>query len=241
MALRIIETILISLYTGGIYYQFTEDYIQENNWRALTGFCFFQSLAIPITALAAVAINFPMQRGVFLKEEGSRLYSTFAYFLSRNIIELPYAIIFPLFQTLIIYWYVNLSSTATQFFQYYFTSYLLTLNGIALGLMVGSFATDAKSVSLIAMLVFLPLFLFSGYYKNTGNLSSWIGWVQYISPFKYGYAAFLQNQVQFADSRIEQVNFDCNFWMSISLLIALGIVFRLISFFFFWLLRSKLE
>lgn len=144
-------------------------------------------------ALAPVAIVFPSERIVFMKEEGAKLYSTLSYFLSRNIIEIPYSLIFPLLQSIIMYWFLALSSTPTQFFIFYLIAYLLTVNGVSLGLMLGSMITDAKSVSIVTPIILLPFFLFSGYFKNSENLSSWNGWIEYISPIKYGFAAFLQN------------------------------------------------
>jgi ABC-type multidrug transport system permease subunit len=193
-------------------------------------------------SLAPVELVFPTERSVFLKEEGSKLYSVTAYFFSRNIIEVPYSIIFPLLQALIMYWFVGLSSTATQFFTFYLICYLIGFAGMSLGLMLGSMATDAKSVSVLTPVIMLPFFLFSGLFKNTGNLPAWIGWIQYISPIKYTFSAFLQNEVIYASSsNIGQMNFDVGLWASIGLLAALGIAFRLSSLFFLWLLRAKLE
>ena len=67
------------------------------------------------------------------------------------------------------------------------------LNGISLGLMLGSMIIDQKSVAVVTPIVLLPFFLFSGLFKNTGNLSEWAGWIQYISPIKYGFSAWVQN------------------------------------------------
>lgn len=64
---------------------------------------------------------------------------------------------------------------------------------MSLGLMLGSMITDAKSISAITPTLLLPLVLFSGLFKNSGNLPDWIGWIQYLSPIKYTYSAYLQN------------------------------------------------
>ena len=61
-----------------------------------------------ISALGPIEFVFPTERDVFLKEEGSKLYSTLAYFLSRNIVELPSLIVLPLIQCLIQYWFIGL-------------------------------------------------------------------------------------------------------------------------------------
>ena len=172
------------------------------------------------------------------------MYTVYAYFVSRNIIEIPYSVVFPLLQSLIMYWFVGLSSTPEQFFTFYLVCYLIGFAGMSLGLMLGSMIHDPKSVSAVTPALLLPFFLFSGLFKNSGNLPDWIGWVQYISPIKYGFSAFLDNEVLYVDpsmSNIAKMNFDVDLWPSIGILAALGIAFRLTSLLFLWLLRAKLE
>ena len=89
------------------------------------------------------------------------------------------------------YWFVGLSSTVDQFWIYYLVAYLITLNGASLGLMLGSMILDQKSVSAVTPIVLLPVILFSGFFKNIGNLPVWIGWIQYLSPIKYGFSAWI--------------------------------------------------
>jgi ABC-type multidrug transport system permease subunit len=140
------------------------------------------------------------------------------------------------------YWFVGLSSTASQFFIFYLIAYLLTINGVSLGLMLGSMVTDAKSVSAVTPAIMLPFFLFSGFFKNSANLPRWIGWIEYISPVKYGFSAFVQNEVSMASSsRVGELSFDTSMWFSIGILAVLAICFRFASLFFLWKLRSRLE
>lgn len=190
---RFIQTIFISIFSAGLYCKMSGDYLDILSWRKYTGFFFFLCTNMLMIALAPVTLVFPTERSVFLKEEGAKLYGVGAYFLSRNIIEIPYSIIFPMLQSLIMYWFVGLNSTPEQFFTFYFIAYLLSFNGMSLGLMLGSIVTDSKSVSAITPIFLLPVILFSGFFKNSGNLSDWIGWVQYISPVKYAFSAFVHN------------------------------------------------
>ena len=83
---RLIQTIFLSIYTSGLYYQFTGEYTSTNNWKALTGFFFFQAISTIMSGLAPTELVFPSERAIFLKEEGAKLYSTFSYFLARNIV-----------------------------------------------------------------------------------------------------------------------------------------------------------
>jgi ABC-type multidrug transport system permease subunit len=42
-------------------------------------------------------------------------------------------------------------------------------------------------------IIVLPVVLFSGFYKNRETLPGWIGWIEYISPIKYGFTAIATN------------------------------------------------
>ena len=48
------------------------------------GFLFFNSVIQFLTAMNPVVLTFPAERGVFLKEESSKLYRTFSYFIGSN-------------------------------------------------------------------------------------------------------------------------------------------------------------
>jgi ATP-binding cassette subfamily G (WHITE) protein 1 len=96
-----------------------------------------------------------------------------------------------LISSLILYWFTGLSNTAAQFFTFYLISYLIGFAGSSMGLMLGSISKDAKSVSTITPAILLPFFLFSGLFKNQGNIPMWFGWIQYISPIKYAFAAYV--------------------------------------------------
>jgi hypothetical protein len=87
----------------------------------------------------------------------------------------------------------------------------------------------------------MPLILFSGFFKNGANIPNWIGWIQYISPFKYSFIGVTANETKYKDSLINEYNFDLNMWPAIIIVLALGLGMRLISFFFLWLKKSRLE
>ena len=93
------------------------------------------------------------------------MYSTFAYFLSRNIVELPLLIINPIIGSLICYWMVELHSGAEYFFLNYFVSFLANLCGNAYGFLLGSFFNDTKVASMSLPMIMMPLMVFSGFFK----------------------------------------------------------------------------
>ncbi len=45
-------------------------------------------------------------------------------------------------------------------------------------------------------LLILPFMGFGGFFQNRGNYGIWIGWIEYISPFKYAFQALSYNQFE---------------------------------------------
>ena len=170
------------------------------------------------------AIIFPNERRIFLKEEKAKMYSTTAYFLSRNISEIPYSVIFPVIEILIVYWFAGLSSTATQFFICLLVLYTLSFNGMSFGLFFGSIITDQRSVGLLITFVNIMFTLTTGFYKNLASLPGWIGWLQYFCPLRYSFEAFIKNETQFSPNSLTfQLNFNLSIWLAIGLALALDI------------------
>ncbi len=59
--------------------------------------------------------------------------------------------------------------------------------------MTGSIFKDAKRASAMTPLLLLPMMMFSGLYNKLNSIPEWIGWLQYVSPFRYGLQAVLEN------------------------------------------------
>lgn len=136
---------------------------------------------------------------------------------------------------------VGLASTAGQFFTFYLTLFLIGLAGSSLGLLIGSVVLDAKTVSSVIPLILMPIILFSGFFKNRQDLPSWLFWIEYISPNKYAFIGFVDNEVLNTDSLVNDLNFDLGLWPSLAILFGLGMAFRMVSLFFLWYLKNKMQ
>lgn len=109
---RVFQSIFLAIYTGGLYFNAgRKDYTDQINWAAIVGYFFFLAISSMMSSLSPVTLVFPAERQVFLKEESARMYSVVPYFMSRNIIEIPYMVLLPLLFNVIIYWMVGQSST----------------------------------------------------------------------------------------------------------------------------------
>lgn len=191
---KVFQGIFISLFIGGLFFDIGEsDYTKRNMWNSITGFLFFITISGLMSFLSPITLTFPSEREVFFKEQDSKMYGTAQYFIARNITEIPELILIPLLNTSIYYFMIGLAPTGGQFFLHYLISLLMGLSGSSLGLFLGSVILDEKSISAIVPIVMLPITLFSGFFKNRDSLPVWIGWIEYISPNKYAFTAYVDN------------------------------------------------
>ena len=165
---RFIQIIYLTIYIGGLYFNAgRKDYTNILNWNTIAGFFFFIVLDVLFQGLVPLALVFPTERAVFLKEENSKMYGVVSYFISRNIVDIPFLLILPAIYSLVTYWMVGLSSTPSQFFIMYLILFLMMFVGSSMGLLIGSFIQDEKGVSEIVPILLLPLIVISGFFKNS--------------------------------------------------------------------------
>ncbi len=86
---------------------------------------------------------------------------------------------------------IDLAPTAGQFFLHCMVYGLTSFCGTSFGLLIGSIIMDPKSVATCVTISTTPIILISGFFKNRADLPVWIGWVEYLSPVKYGFIALL--------------------------------------------------
>jgi hypothetical protein len=70
LRVRLIQTIILAIITGGIFWDLSKDYSQKGlskGFYSTNGACFFISIAIFMTSLNPIILTFPFERAVFLK------------------------------------------------------------------------------------------------------------------------------------------------------------------------------
>lgn len=65
---RLFQVIILTIYVSGLFCKFEEDFTNNTNWRAVTGFFFFFTINSVFIALTPITLIFPTERNVFLKE-----------------------------------------------------------------------------------------------------------------------------------------------------------------------------
>ena len=111
------------------------------------------------------------------------------------------------------------------------------------------------------LLIFIKFFTFYlGLFKNQDDFPTWIGWIEYVSPYKYAYEALCINEYEgltFFPDPIKQMGnlifydkllillifkgFKFGMWNSIYVLIGFSFGYRILSFMFLKSLTRKLQ
>jgi hypothetical protein len=166
-AAKLLHSIFIGVFMGGLYYYAgRESYLDPVQWHAITGFLFFCSIAAFMGQLGSIALVFPRDLCVCIKERNAEMYSIGPYFISRIVMEIPFILVMSLIFILIVFWMVGLSSNIGQAFQLYLAGVVTGFAGSSVGLLIGNLVEDAKSVAVVAPAFLVPFICFSGYFKN---------------------------------------------------------------------------
>ncbi|EGR31832.1 hypothetical protein IMG5_101460 [Ichthyophthirius multifiliis] len=186
-----IKTILLifnSLLISTIFWKAAQkDYQSVNEqkiWQQQTMGCIYVfGVQTFCNIISTIAIIFPKERSVFLKEENSNFYRVSSYFVGKLLVELPYVIIYPIFSTVIMFFAVGFENKAFNTFLLIFI--LMSVIGNGIGLAGGAAFKNPQIVSILLPTLLMPFQLFGGFYSDQSRNSKYTSWIQYISPFYY--------------------------------------------------------
>jgi len=192
-------------------------------------------------AAQPVALAFPAERPMFLREYCSNTYGAPAYFLSKLTVEAPTTFL----QTIVAFTLTyNMIGMQGDYILIVLAAFGLSMASCSVSVMLGCSVPDVKQIMEAAPLLFVPQMLFAGFFIRTSLIPVFLRWAQYLCSLKY--AMNLVLLVEFRASSkscntstqahenckniISSNNIDpTNFWIYIILLFALFVAFRLIG------------
>ncbi len=71
---------------------------------------------------------------------------------------------------------------------------MFTATGNSVGLVLATMLKRIKNVSAMSGFLIIPMMALAGLYKKLDNLPVWINWMQYLTPFRYGFQLVMQNE-----------------------------------------------
>ena len=88
--------IFMGILLGYSYYGIGEDSGTLADYTSMSGCMFFLCINLTMGTLFPVVLQFATERDVFLREENSKLYTTFSYFMGKSFVEIPFCLITPI-------------------------------------------------------------------------------------------------------------------------------------------------
>jgi ABC-type multidrug transport system permease subunit len=164
--------------------------------QSFAGSVFFWLVGILFSNMFNTILVFQAERDVFLRENANKMYSIFAYYVSKNMIEMPSAIVFPLIQLLLIYWSVGYRSDnwIPEFFQIWLLAFLVTQCALSYGYFISCSVKNMESATSVAPLLTMPAVLFGGLFVNSNSYPVYLVWLKYLSPIYYANCGILLAQ-----------------------------------------------
>eukprot|EP01017_Pseudomicrothorax_dubius_P039503 TRINITY_DN606_c0_g1_i4.p1 TRINITY_DN606_c0_g1~~TRINITY_DN606_c0_g1_i4.p1 ORF type:complete len:696 (+),score=61.84 TRINITY_DN606_c0_g1_i4:124-2088(+) len=186
-------------------------------------------------------LTFSEERPLFFRERMTKMYSTPAYFLAKNLSECPYQIPWPLMQLAIFYFAVGLNNeTPTKFL----IAVLITIQAFfassGYGVLLSVIFPKVETALSMVYVIILPFMVCSGYFVSQDKIPFFFYPFQYLSPWKYAYQAYLINEYTdntklscFSDNPpcdpLESLRSREGLWLSILILCLIGIVTRCVG------------
>ncbi|KAJ9469407.1 ABC transporter G family member 7 [Diplonema papillatum] len=153
----------------------------SNHWGAIV----FLSINAMFLSAQPMLLVFPTERPVFMREYATGTYSTFPYFLSKTVMEIPATLLQTLVQFLVCYFMVDLNG---NFFYLIMSTFLLGLVTSSIALCLSAATTRAETAVNIMPAIYVPQILASGFFISTEAMPAAVSWTQWICPLKYGLA-----------------------------------------------------
>lgn len=195
---KVAQTVCLALVVGLVFLRLGND---AKSVQDRQGSLFFIVVQAFFGSLMGALTVFGMERAIFQREHGSKLYGLSSYFSSRFLVELPSHIFLPILSCLIMYWMIGYQNTSDHFWWFALIIILVDLSGTSLGILIACIFDNIKMALTVQPLVLMPLTVFSGFFINSQSLGWWFRWISFVSPMKYAFIALAKNE--FSGLRLE--------------------------------------
>lgn len=240
---RIVQTVVLSILLMLLYWRKTDfDYlgVRDKN-SALFFVCNCQFMF----SIQSVLLTFPLERGLFLREQANRMYGVLPYYLTKTCVEVPYQLSMPILFSLLIYWAIGFRNTAKAYFTFLAALFVLVFLGNSLGVMVSSMFSNVRSAFAVVPVILMPLMLFAGFMSNVETIVIWLRWLQYLSPIRYTLEIFLRVEYREEDFFVDgkpaiammsfppdYYNYDLGTGWCFGIMAIIGVIARVLAYFF---------
>ncbi|KAF2073162.1 hypothetical protein CYY_005515 [Polysphondylium violaceum] len=188
---RLVETILMALITGGIFYNLEQDI---GGIKSRIAAFYIVVILQPYLIIIATILHYSEELRVFDREHYDGMYSSVAYWCASKASNLPFEIITSFIFSSIFYWMANLRPTLVAFLWFYLVLTLVQYASASMGHMSSSIIRGFAGASLMANLTMTFIGISSGYLINPATFPFYLDWISYVSMYAYAFSALSANE-----------------------------------------------
>ncbi|XP_010911944.2 ABC transporter G family member 22 isoform X2 [Elaeis guineensis] len=171
------------------------------------GVLFFISVFWGFFPVFTAIFTFSQERALLVKEMSVNMYKLSAYFMARNMSDLPLDLILPIMFLLIVYFMVGLKPDFTVFLLSMLTIVLSIIAAQGLGLAIGAALMDVKKATTLASVIIMTFMLAGGFFVQ--RVPFFMSWIRYLSFNYHTYRLLLK--IQYSCSSLDNSgNSPCN-------------------------------
>ena len=139
---------------------------------------------------------FPMEKRLFFREKASNCYQVAAYYFAKVIVLIPFQIIPPFLNSLLVYFMTDLQRNAGKFFTFGFALVFVTHTASAIAMLISVLVPSFQVALIMSPIYFIANMVLGGFFINYNSIPKYLIWIYYSSPFKYG-QFFVHNNYKF--------------------------------------------
>ncbi|GLE06465.1 hypothetical protein PINS_up015712 [Pythium insidiosum] len=182
----IFQSLFVAWLIGSLYFQLETD--TPRAVQNISGMLFFivinQTFTASIPAFTAVSVERPL----LTREYEARRYHLLAWFVAKNLSELPFQLLHPLVFFLPTFLATGIASgSAAAFFEMLVVLVLVNSAAVSLGYVVSCVCRRGDIAPIIGVAALLPFMLFGGLLINANDLAPAFKWIRSIATIRYGF------------------------------------------------------
>jgi hypothetical protein len=203
---RVINCVFNTIIIAGFYWRIgdTDKYDPKTFSFNYVGFFFNNLNQFFINGMYTALFMIPTIKAILKREYSAKLYRISSFFCALATTVLINSIIYAIIFSPITYFVIDMLKDFEHLFYYFCFNFFIFTLGQYFGLAIGG-AFPEQVTFVVSPLLFIFFFLGSGMYRDLSSLPSWISWLFYISPYKYGLEVYVRIESSFKpDERIPE-------------------------------------
>ncbi|KAE9186848.1 hypothetical protein PF005_g20687 [Phytophthora fragariae] len=248
--LQALQTLIFAFLLGLIYFQLQVD---QKGIRNFSGAFFYIVTDQVYSASMPAIISVPVELPIVYRELDVGLYRIGAWFLAKNLCELPSQLALPTLNLVPIYLLIFGffgSPGVLVFLQMLALLVAMNSSCVAFGYAISCICRRVDIAPIVGNMVIMPLLLLGGMFVDPERVPAMFRWLELVTPFKYGYFGFMRafwRNVADIPCDLQDAVADCtpmtgldvlrgfnvpdqSVWSDVWSLIALSLLFRALGF-----------